>query len=78
MRVVEGGDDDNADNEEESDAEGFVFEEGCVIGGAEFDFDAVKVDVDDEECGESARDLVSIRGRPGVLRGIHTGAMWPV
>lgn len=52
-----GGDDDAADDEEEVDAERAVFEEERVIGVAEFGFDAVKVDGDDEERGESAADL---------------------
>ena len=53
----DGGDNDAADDEEEVDADGAVFEEGCVVRVAEFGFDAVKVHGDDEERGESAADL---------------------
>jgi len=55
--VGDGGDDDTADDEEEIDAEGSMVEEGEVVGGGVFVFDAVEVSEDDEESCESATDL---------------------
>lgn len=55
--VGDGGDDDAADDEEEINAEGSVLEEGEVVGGGVFGFDAVEVGEDDEESCESATDL---------------------
>ena len=53
----DGSDDHAADDEEEVDAEGAVFEEAQMICGEVFCFDAVKVGQDNKESCKSATDL---------------------